>query len=113
MTKQYVRDRGQHAQPGSVAWFLQTLRDGPYTSLGSYPLYWLCSDGEALSHVACMEHAAEIARAIRDNDNSGWRVVAVGVNWEDPALYCGHTNDRIPSAYAEDLAERETESDES
>lgn len=84
--------------------FLRSLRSGPYTSVGSYPLFWLCSDGETLSHAACLEHAAQIARAIRDGSSDGWRVVACDANYEDPAMFCAHTGERIESAYAEDHA---------
>jgi hypothetical protein len=31
-------------------------------------------------------------------------VVALEVNWEDPALYCDHCGNRIESAYVEELA---------
>jgi hypothetical protein len=89
-------------QDMTVRQFLQSLRDGKYAWPGGYPKYWLASDGETLSYEACREQCMQIARAIRDNDNSGWRVVACDANWEDPAMYCAHTNERIESAYAED-----------
>jgi hypothetical protein len=92
-------------QPFTVRAFLESLRDGKYAWPGGYPKYWLCSDGETLSYEACRSECGRIARAIRDNDNGGWRVVACDVNWEDPAMYCAHTNERIESAYAEDHAE--------
>ena len=100
--KRHVELRGQHAPFGTVAWFLQTLRGGPYTSVGSYPLFWLASDGETLSFEACKANAVRIARSIRDGSNDGWRVVACDVNWEDPDMRCAHTGERIESAYAED-----------
>ena len=102
--RQFVRDRRDHAPRDTVAWFMGTLR-GKYTSYGCYPLFWLCSDGETLSYEVCRANAARIARSIRDGSNDGWRVVACDANWEDPAMYCAHTNERIESAYAEDHAE--------
>lgn len=99
--KRHVELRRQHAPMGTVAWFLGTL-DGKYTSHGSYPKYWLASDGGTLSYEACREECGQIARAIRDNDNSGWRVVGCDVNWEDPDMFCDHTGKRIESAYADD-----------
>ncbi len=81
--------------------FLESLKAGPYAWPGIYPLYFLTSDGEPLSFDAARAEASHVARAIRDGDNSGWRVIALEVNWEDPELFCCHTHKRIESAYAE------------
>lgn len=78
---------------------MAALREGKYTSLGSYPIFFLTSDGEALSFDAVRENLWQIARAVRDHDNGGWRVVAYDVNWEDESLYCAHTGDQIECAY--------------
>jgi hypothetical protein len=83
--------------------FLSSLRDGKYAH-GGYPKFWLASDGETLSFEACKAECGRIARAIRDGSNDGWRVVACDINYEDPAMFCAHTNERIESAYAEDDA---------
>ena len=96
--------RQSNAAPGTVAGFLGTLRHGKYTSLGCYPKFWLCSDGETLSYKACLSNVWQIARSIRDDSNDGWRVVGCDVNWENPEMVCAHTNERIESAYAEDHA---------
>ncbi len=102
--KRHVQLRGGHAPLGTVAWFIHSLRGGRYTSHGSYPLFWLASDGETLSFEACEANAGRIARSIRDGSNDGWRVVACDVNWEDPSMFCADTGERIESAYAEDRA---------
>lgn len=86
--------------------FLESLRDGKYAH-GGYPKYWLASDGETLSYEACRSEVWQIARAIRDHDSSGWRVVACDANWEDPNMYCAHTNNRIESAYADEGIDRD------
>lgn len=88
----------------TVEEFDEALKE-PYAWPGGYPRYFITSDGEALSYEAAREEAEQIRTAIREKSRDGWRVVAVDVNWEDPALYCCHTNDRIESAYAEDDAE--------
>lgn len=73
-----------------------------YAWPGGYPLYFICSDGEALSWDAVVENAGEIRDALISNDRwSGWHLCAIDVNWEDGDLYCAHTNLRIESAYAE------------
>lgn len=102
--RQFVRDRRDHAPAGTVAWFLGTLGHGRYTSVGSYPKFWLTSDGATLSYAACLANCGRICRSIRDNDSDGWRVVACDVNWEDPDMHCDDTGERIESAYAEDQA---------
>ncbi len=86
----------------TVKEFFASLREGRYTLLGSYPKFWVTSDGGVLSYAACRKECRQIGRAIRDGGSDGWCVTGCGINWEDPVLYCDHTNERIESAYAED-----------
>ncbi len=88
----------------TVRALMTALRSGVYTSVGSYPTFFITADGGALSHRAVRDNLWQVARSTRDQDASGWAIVAHEANWEDPALYCDHTNERIPSAYAEDEA---------
>jgi hypothetical protein len=88
----------------STADLKAALRNGEYAWPGGYPLYFLASDGEALSFDSVRENLRQILDAIQERDNSGWRVVGVDVNYEDAELYCAHSGKRIPSAYAEDDA---------
>ena len=81
--------------------FGRALRAGPYTSLGCYPVYFVCSDGEAISFEAAKENARRICEAIRDRSNDGWRVIGVDINYEDTALFCAHNGKQIESAYGE------------
>jgi hypothetical protein len=73
----------------------------PYAWPGGYPRYFITSDGAALSFKAAKEQAEQIRESIRDDMRDGWRVVACDINYEDGALFCDHTNERIESAYAE------------
>ena len=75
------------------------LRQGTYTSVGSYPLFYLTADGGVLSPKSVRENLWTIARAVRDGFEKQWVVVACDVNWEDPALYDDHSGDRIEAAY--------------
>lgn len=84
------------------------FRNGPFSSIGGYPLFFLTSDGEALSHAAVRENYRAIAASTREGMHDGWCVVGHCVNWEDPELYCAHTGERIESAYAE----RDTDPDD-
>ena len=80
------------------------LRNGPYAWPGGYPLYFVTSDGAALSFDAVRSEYKQVLFSIRHGVNDGWRVIGMQVNWEDPDLYCGHTGKRIESAYAEEDA---------
>lgn len=72
-----------------------------FTSVGGYPLYYLSKDGGVLSSEAVDENID----LCRDPNDPQWFIVAAGVNWEDPCLYCDHTGNRIESAYAEEEEE--------
>jgi hypothetical protein len=83
--------------------FKVALRTGPYAWPGGYPLYFLCSDGEALSFTAARQNAKLIMQAVKHQDRTGgWLVEAMDINYEDTDLYCVHTNERIESAYGEE-----------
>jgi hypothetical protein len=88
----------------SISDFRRAIRNGPYAWPGGYPLYFIMSDGGALSFKAAKAERRGVLEALRDNSGNGWRPVAVEINWEDAELYCDHTNERIESAYAEDEA---------
>lgn len=93
----------------NVREFLDSLREGPYTSVGAYPKFWILAGGYVLSYQACLDNALTIARSIRRHiarpGYDEWTVRYVAVNWEDAALYCDATGERIESAYAEEAVE--------
>lgn len=81
----------------------EALRNGPYAWPGGYPLYFIAADGKALSFKAVRDNLKEVMRATYDaRYGKKWRVLGVQVNWEDPHLYCAHSNERIQSAYGEE-----------
>lgn len=82
----------------------KALRDYPggYAWPGGYQCYFVTNDGEALSFETVKAELKLIMGAVRDQDHSGWQVIGLDVNWEDPSLFCAHSSERIPSAYAED-----------
>jgi len=89
----------------TVSDFRRAYRQGPYAWPGGYPLYFIASDGEAISFKSARENRRLILKAIAYADhNSGFRVMWMDVNWENPSLFCADTGERIPSAYAEDRA---------
>lgn len=78
-----------------------TLRAGEYCWPGGYPMYFITSDGAALSFEAVRAELRNVLDSIRHKSRDGWQVVAVDVNYEDGELVCEHTGKRIPSTYAE------------
>lgn len=90
--------------PYTIADLRRDIRQ-PYAWPGGYPRYFLASDGEALSYKAVRENVRTILDSIHNRHSDGWRIVACEINWEDPALLCVHSGERIESAYAEDEAE--------
>lgn len=83
--------------------FNKVLAEGQFAFPGGYPMYFLCADGEALSWKAAQENAGLIRDAIINKGaDTQWEVIGYDINWEDPALFCAHSNERIESAYAED-----------
>lgn len=92
--------------------FQKALAQGPYAFPGGYPVYFITADGGVLSHESAVEEKADIEEAIHTDDRaSGWRVVAMEINYEDSDLYCDHSGERIPSAYAESIDEKKKECD--
>ena len=78
------------------------LRNGKYAWPGGYPIYFIASDGEALSFDSVKENYREVLYAMKYLGHfSGWNVVAWTINWEDEDLTCAHSGDKIESAYGE------------
>lgn len=79
----------------------QAIRQ-PYAWPGGYPLYVVMADGEALSCEAARTEWRQIVYATLHGLRDGWRALGAEINWEDTALYCAHTGERIESAYGEE-----------
>jgi hypothetical protein len=88
----------------SISDFRRAIRNGPYAWPGGYPYYFVTSDGAALSWLSVQNNRRAILEAIANKLRDGWRVIGMDINWEDSALYCDDTGERIGSAYAEDEA---------
>ena len=91
-------DRGPRSIE-SVADLKSALRHGRFTDLGGYPLYFVTSDGAAISFKTAKEEFASVCDSIRRGLDDGWRVVAVEINYDDPALFCDHSGEIIAPAY--------------
>lgn len=78
----------------------QVLRNGKYAWPGGYPLYFVTSDGAALSFDAVRAEWRNVVGAhLRNDTRGGWHIAAVDTNWEDADLTCDHTGKRIEAAY--------------
>ena len=86
----------------TVSYFREIIDNGPYAWPGGYPLYFITSEGGALSFEAAEQNIENIEFSIREEVYDEWHIAAVDINWEDINLYCDHTGKRIESAYAED-----------
>ena len=85
----------------SISDFRRAIRNGPYAWPGGYPCYFVTNDGATLSWLAVQNNRRAILEAIAGKLSDGWRVIGIDINWEDSALYCDVTGERIESAYAE------------
>lgn len=88
-------------QINTISDFRAAMRQGPYAWPGGYPCFFAMSDGEALSFAAAKAERRQLLEALAARDNSGWRPVALEINWEDPDLICAHTNAPIECAYCD------------
>lgn len=77
------------------------LRCGKFAWPGGYPLYFVTTDGCALSFEAVRECWTQVCFAHINGLRDGWRIAGVGINYDDGELRCDHTGERIESAYAE------------
>jgi|ERR1700743_135009 len=82
----------------------KALRAGKYAWPGGYPLYFITTEGEALSFEAVRKGWRNVVASVAGyaGGDSTWHITAIDTNWEDGALYCAESGERIESAYAED-----------
>ena len=90
----------------TISDFRKAFRSGKWMWPGGYPCYFLLSDGESLSFEAAKTERRRLLEALADYQKhgyecSGWRPVAIDVNWEDGDMVCAHTGKRIESAYTD------------
>jgi hypothetical protein len=90
----------------SISDLRKAFRHGPYAWPGGYPCYLLLSDGEALSFKGAKANRRLLIEALAEyqtnpHERSGWRPIALDVNWEESGLLCVHTGEAIESAYGE------------
>ena len=78
------------------------MRNGRFTWPGGYPLYFITSDGAALSFDAVRDNFKLCLYETKNGNCGGWCIVACDINYEDSGLYCDHTGQRIQSAYGDD-----------
>lgn len=94
------KDYKKHfSQINTLAQFKATLREGPRTWPGFYPLYFITHDGAALCFDCGRKEFRQIAWDFMHKTSTGWRVVACDINYEDNDLHCDHCDKQIESAY--------------
>ena len=80
----------------SVAKLKATLRYGPFTHVGAYPIYFITSGGECLSFESVEENLTSVLWSIKNEVDDGWRVVGCEVNYE-AEICCSHSGKPIES----------------
>lgn len=84
-----------------------------YAWPGGYPLTLFLSDGECLCPKCTKTHFREIVGALKRNEPSGWKPMAVDVIWEsDYEIFCAQCNEPIEIAYPKETV-TEDENDNS
>jgi hypothetical protein len=87
----------------NVAELKATLRAGPYTFPGCYPLYFIAHDGQPVSFEGVRKNLRTVMEAMcSKNPDWSWVIVGCEINYEDSDMVCAFTCKRIPSAYGED-----------
>jgi len=71
------------------------LRAGAFAWPGGYPLFFVTSDGGALSFDAVRTELFQVIYSIRHGIDDGWRVVACCIADGDEEVYCDHTGEPI------------------
>lgn len=64
---------------------------------GAYPIYYITKDNGVLCSKCCNENRD--AALDFENNDGGFSVVAMEINYEDPNLFCWHCNGRVEAAY--------------
>lgn len=72
-----------------------------YTSVGSYPKYFICADGGILSWESAKEEQELIISCMEDKSEKQWIVVGCDINWENDDLVCDHSGEKIERAYGD------------
>ena len=71
----------------------------PYAWPGGYPLFAWFNDGDVCCKECAKSEFRQIIADTKADDNCGWNIKGVDVNWEQPDLYCAHCDQPIESAY--------------
>jgi hypothetical protein len=83
----------------TVGQFKATLRAGEYAWPGGYPMYFITSDGAALSFASARAEYRNVIDSIAHGHDDGWRIVGCQINYEDGEMVCDHSGEPIQSAY--------------
>lgn len=78
------------------------LRQGEYAWPGGYPIFFVMSDGQAASFDGVRGDFKNVIYSMRHNENYGYSVVGIEINYENEFLTCCFTNELIDCAYCED-----------
>jgi hypothetical protein len=75
----------------------EAIREGSYSSVGGYPLYFVCRDGCVLHPEHVKKNALVIARELKQN--LAYSIQGIDINWYNHGLTCEESNQEIQAAY--------------
>ena len=100
---------GPTEAPNPLNSAIEHMSDGAiraYTSVGSYPIFYLTRQNQVLHPQTVEDQLVECC----DDTDEMW-VVSAHVNWENPHLYCDISSEKIEAAYGDD-SEDDSESED-
>ena len=75
-----------------------------YTSIGSYPIFYIKKSGFMSDSCLCSDCLNDAEEREYLEVSSADQVIAA-INYEDPDLHCDHCSEKIESAYNEEQTE--------
>lgn len=82
----------------SIEVLKDSIREGKYTSLGSYPKLYIMEDGGIICPSCIKANYKLVLQARLSRSDPQWNVVHVDVNWEGDCT-CDNCYSNIESAY--------------
>lgn len=91
-SKPYLAYEYFHTPAEVLAMVKATLRHGPYVFPGGYALYFVTTDGEALSFDAVRENFQNVVWSTMNRVSDGWRLHGCGIIHDsEEEVICAHT----------------------
>lgn len=85
-----------HRKIETVGHLKATIRAGEFAFPGAYRLFFVTSDGGALSFDSVINNLQEVVHSVRNRCDDGWRVIGCdNSNYYDDPVFCDHSGEQI------------------